>query len=212
MSDLAERIREAAEEVGGLKNLAELIDTPRRTLGSWLQGRKPKPEALKNIALAAGVSLHWLVSGDGDKHETDLGRALRLLEEHSGITRLTPEQELAERDAFEEAFARGMAKLRKSSASISFTETTQSGTQLDLSVMETLARMVTTLHSQARIKLAPEKVTVETARMYNDLLALVPDLTDTEMVEAALPQLQLALKRRLETATAEPGTGKRSAS
>lgn len=65
MTDLPSRIRLAAERAGGLKWLSEEIDVPRKTLGNWLTGTNPKPEALKRIAEATNVSLDWLITGEG---------------------------------------------------------------------------------------------------------------------------------------------------
>lgn len=66
MPDLADRLREAAERIGGLNELSKKVGVPRRTLGNWLSGRTPKPDALRRIADAAGVSLEWLITGQGD--------------------------------------------------------------------------------------------------------------------------------------------------
>lgn len=80
VSALADRIREAARELGSLNQLAEVTGIPRRTLGNWLKGTQPKPDALERIAQKTGVSLEWLVSGDGGKYENALDRAMRILD------------------------------------------------------------------------------------------------------------------------------------
>lgn len=67
MSGIEERIREASELVGGLKALAKATDIPRRTIGNWLIGTRPKPEGLQKIAEVTGVNLNWLITGDGPK-------------------------------------------------------------------------------------------------------------------------------------------------
>jgi len=82
---------------------------------------------------------------------------------------------------------------------------------LDAVLMEKLARIVTSVYRAAGHKLGGEKITVEAAALYNDLVARGVDLKDVELIETILPQLRLELKRRLEQAEAEPGLGKRSA-
>ena len=79
MTDLASRIRIAAAKGGGLKWLSNEIGVPRRTLGNWLAGRNPKPEALRKVAGATGVNLHWLITGEGDQHT----RGARLIVQRS---------------------------------------------------------------------------------------------------------------------------------
>lgn len=67
MAGFEDRLREASELVGGLKALSEKAEVNRRSLGHWLTGVKPKPEALQRIAEVAGVNLNWLITGDGPK-------------------------------------------------------------------------------------------------------------------------------------------------
>ncbi len=111
MSDLAERLKEAAELVGGLNELAKRVDVPRRTLGNWLSGRTPKPEALKRIADATGVSLEWLITGDGRKIEEDPGfsKAMQKLLD----TLPTVQQLEQEKVAAQEAFSLAMESIDK---------------------------------------------------------------------------------------------------
>jgi len=101
VSSLPERIHEAAALVGGLAELARLGGFPRRSLGNWLEGRQPKPAALRKIAEVTGVGLNWLVTGEGSKFESDLGRALRITGD--GV----PDDQMSAEDA-QEAFSRGV--------------------------------------------------------------------------------------------------------
>lgn len=78
-------------------------------------------------------------------------------------------------------------------------------------IFETLARLAEQAHKEAGIKLPAVKLTAEAADLYNQLQSEVTDLNDTEEIEANLPRLKLALKRRLEQAIANPGTGKHEA-
>lgn len=74
-----------------------------------------------------------------------------------------------------------------------------------------LGRIADRLHREAGIKLQPEDVSAEAAKLYNELLRRVGDMTDADEVQAVFPQLEVLLKKRLAEAVAEPGTGKRSA-
>lgn len=67
MQGIADRLREAADLVGGLNALAAKADVNRRSLGNWLTGRQPKPDALRKIAEVSGVSLNWLITGEEPK-------------------------------------------------------------------------------------------------------------------------------------------------
>lgn len=75
MTTLSDRIKEAAAEVGGLNKLAIGVGIPRRTVGHWLEGKQPKPTALEAVAKFTGVSLAWLVSGEGDRKPPDEDRS-----------------------------------------------------------------------------------------------------------------------------------------
>lgn len=79
MSDLADRIRKAADEIGGLNQLAKLTGTPRRTLGYWLEGKQPKPQAIEAIAKATNVDLQWLLTGAGDMRPSAFSVAMQRL-------------------------------------------------------------------------------------------------------------------------------------
>lgn len=82
----------------------------------------------------------------------------------------------------------------------------------DPEVLERLSDRVSAVFKELGQKPPWRRVTRESAVMYNELAKAVPDLTDREMIEAELPRLELQLKRRLQQAADEPGTGKRSVS
>lgn len=84
--------------------------------------------------------------------------------------------------------------------------------QLDLVMVDKLARIVVVEFKNAGQRLPQEKIGVEAARLYNELSTLVSNLSDEEEVAVFLPQVRYALKKRLSEAAREPGTGKRSAS
>lgn len=82
----------------------------------------------------------------------------------------------------------------------------------DYALIEKLARLAERIHKEAGIRLSGEKLAVEAHVLYSELLARVSDLSDQDEIEATLPQLEYALKKRLKEAVAEPGTGKREVS
>lgn len=77
--------------------------------------------------------------------------------------------------------------------------------------MRRIAAIVTSIHHEQNVPISPENVAVEAALLYNELAARASDLADRDEVEATLPQLRYLLKKRLEEANVEPGTGKHSA-
>jgi len=66
MSDFGERIKLAAEKVGGLNQLAKLVGMPRRTLGDVVSGKtEAKISLVNDVARVTGAKVHWLVTGKG---------------------------------------------------------------------------------------------------------------------------------------------------
>lgn len=84
--------------------------------------------------------------------------------------------------------------------------------QFDLVMIDKLSRIVVVEFKNAGQLLPQEKIGVEAAKLYNELLLLVADVRDPEEVEVFLPQVRYSLKKRLSEAAADPGSGKRSAS
>jgi phage repressor protein C with HTH and peptisase S24 domain len=71
---LMARIRRCAQLAGSGEALAQKTAIPRRTLETYLSGRaEPKASRLAAIARAAGVSAHWLVTGEGPAQEPTVG-------------------------------------------------------------------------------------------------------------------------------------------
>ncbi|MBL4800895.1 MAG: helix-turn-helix domain-containing protein [Emcibacter sp.] len=61
-----ERLKEAAQLVGGPDALAKKSGVPRRTLGNYISGdTEPKLGGLTAISEATGTSLEWLARGEG---------------------------------------------------------------------------------------------------------------------------------------------------
>ncbi|PRX06515.1 helix-turn-helix domain-containing protein [Martelella mediterranea] len=68
------RLKEAADEIGGLNRLSTEIGVSRRTVGGWVSGEtEPKVSACIAISDLTGVSVEWLLRGKGQKfeHEND---------------------------------------------------------------------------------------------------------------------------------------------
>ena len=76
---LGERIKDAADRIGGLQKLAPLLsDVSRRTLSDYVSGKsEPKAGTLLEIVEATGVTIQWLVSGIGPVSVADLIREKR---------------------------------------------------------------------------------------------------------------------------------------
>lgn len=63
-----ERIKIAADSVGGLNKLADLIGIPRRTLGDQIALKtEPKLFLIINIQKITGYSVQWLATGEGKR-------------------------------------------------------------------------------------------------------------------------------------------------
>lgn len=73
MSDLGDRIKEAAALIGGLDKLQpHLSDVSRRTLSDYVAGKsEPKASTLMEIVDATGVAITWLMSGHGARAEKE---------------------------------------------------------------------------------------------------------------------------------------------
>lgn len=69
---IADRIRECAKKVGSGNELARLTGIKRRTLEDYMTGAsEPKASALFSIAKISGVTLDWLIAGDGEPNKTE---------------------------------------------------------------------------------------------------------------------------------------------
>ena len=73
-SGFAVRIRKLATFVGGPKRLSERSGLSRAVIGKYLSGKSdPSRERLVKLADAAGVSIRWLATGEGEMSGTDDG-------------------------------------------------------------------------------------------------------------------------------------------
>lgn len=78
MIGLGQRIKLAADRIGGLDHLAPLLtDVSRRTLSDWANDKtEPRATALGEIAKATDVSLNWLFNGGTSTLDGNLERIL----------------------------------------------------------------------------------------------------------------------------------------
>jgi phage repressor protein C with HTH and peptisase S24 domain len=71
VQELAERIRGAVVDGGGLAAVAKRTGIPQRTLSNLTKGQDAKGAQLLAIADATSVSVEWLISGRGAKAQAD---------------------------------------------------------------------------------------------------------------------------------------------
>lgn len=69
------RIREAVESLGlTLKQAAERCEIPYSSMQNWAGGhRDPRPDALITIGSRLGISIDWLLSGEGPMRRAGAG-------------------------------------------------------------------------------------------------------------------------------------------
>ncbi|MEP2705233.1 MAG: helix-turn-helix transcriptional regulator [Roseibium sp.] len=74
METLGQRIKKAAENVGGLEALGNEIGAKRATMFNYASGStEPKVSTLVEIAKVTGTSIEWLAVGQGDAlRQTDI--------------------------------------------------------------------------------------------------------------------------------------------
>lgn len=66
-AEFGQRIARAVELVGGLREAAKYTGTSEDTLANWRDGRaRPSFLGMVGLANAAGVTLAWLATGEGD--------------------------------------------------------------------------------------------------------------------------------------------------
>lgn len=178
---IADRLRIIAAECGGLDELASHSGVARRTLGNYLSGRnEPKLSFLSAISGQYGVSLDWLITGEGvmrpsthDDPPTGVGN----LGEPSA-------------PAYAEA---GQAP------SIPFSE----------ALMAKVTDAIAKLHREMGYKLPDARLGV---LVFQTLAEIGRFAESSEEYDAHLTILMGRMRRKLQSAETEPGTGKRSAS
>lgn len=203
MTDLASRIKIAADRVGGLKWLSERIDVPRRTLGNWLTGTNPKPAALQAIAKVTGVSLDWLMTGEGDPDDDGFAISMRRLQRSNAADIASSEAASAE---FDEVFSR---VLRAAGGYENDAKRREPDTA---PVRRKVLDLVRSAHHAAGITLRQDDLTIIAMDVFATLTQRVRDMNDGSEVDLVLSHLMHNLQRELEDAKSEPGTGKHSAS
>ena len=83
---------------------------------------------------------------------------------------------------------------------------------IDAALFRSVGRLVGRVHSEEGVWLPADALLDEEASAYNALITRADDPSDAAEFEALLPWLEAHLRKRLRTAAAEPGTGKRPAS
>lgn len=96
-AQIGERIKEAADRIGGLQKLAPLLTgVSRRTLSDYVSGKsEPKAKTILEITEATGVTIQWLVSGTGRVSTQDVVRQARQTIDESVLLEI---QELVSRE------------------------------------------------------------------------------------------------------------------
>jgi len=82
--------------------------------------------------------------------------------------------------------------------------------RLDIVLLQRLGDTVEAVFIECKQTAPKRAIMAEAANLYNELLSLVTDIKDERVVDALIPLLRSRLKERV--ASAQPGTGKRSAS
>lgn len=62
--DFIDRLKQAFDN-GSMAEIARRIDVPHATIRNYFQGRLPAPDVLIKIAAETGVSINWLLAGNG---------------------------------------------------------------------------------------------------------------------------------------------------
>ncbi|WP_186386795.1 helix-turn-helix transcriptional regulator [Stappia sp. TSB10P1A] len=83
---------------------------------------------------------------------------------------------------------------------------------IDPALFRQVGRLVARVHKEEGVRLPPDALLGEQADAYNAVITRAEDPADPAELEALLPWLEARLRRRLQTAAAAPGTGKRPAS
>ncbi|MBB3963528.1 helix-turn-helix domain-containing protein [Rhizobium metallidurans] len=196
MSELADRIRIAAKRVGGLNRLAQQIEVPRKTLGNWLAGTSPKPDAVRKIASVSDVSLDWLISGEGDPDEDGYAVLARRTDKKIQ-DQMSPEE-------FSEGLRRGLERLTGSNQ--------PTPAQPSVDVKREVIRAVRQTYDDAAVTAAGDDIALVAMDIFATLTSRVRDIDDESEVRMVLTHLIHHLKHDLREAARNPGHGKREAS
>lgn len=194
MSTLGERIKEAADKVGGLNQLAERTAFARRTIGDWVSGSsEPKAGQIAKIALVTGVSVRWLVLEHGPMLDAPTVHDVLAIG--------------AEKDAAAER-----AFLGPDLEPVEPEHTPSTSAAISATMFREVKRSVKRLNDAAGIHLPDEAIDQEAIKWYNELVAMARGNPDEGKLRLLLPALEYEIGDAIKSAVAEPGTGKHSAS
>lgn len=199
MTDLSHRIRIAAERIGGLKQLSDQLPVPRRTLGNWLSGRSPKPEALRKIASLTDVSLDWLLTGEGEADEDGIAVLLRRAERQRVVDETAAKE-------FSEGLAKGLARIEARRLAGDHQELAST-----IEVRRRVMRAVRQSYRSVGVTAAGDDIALVSMEVFAALSSRVRNIHDTSEVEKALAHILHNLRQDLLKSHESPGTGKRSA-
>ncbi|XHC12327.1 helix-turn-helix domain-containing protein [Labrenzia sp. ac12] len=166
-TELAKRLKllRKKSDTGDQKSFATALGVSQSALSNYEIGvREPTAAALTAYARVTGVSLDWLLTGEGPMF-ADPGKM--------------PDQ--------------------------------RSLRSIDPVVIGEIGRMILRIYKEEEVRLPPIVLLSEQARSYNALVERAEDPGDTDELLALLPWLEARLRRTLNAAVAEPGTGKHQA-
>ncbi|WP_097176415.1 helix-turn-helix domain-containing protein [Stappia indica] len=162
---LGRRLRDIRKALGDQDraDFAARLGLNKSTLANYERGEAEPPASALSAYARLGVSLEWLVSGEGEMFANP------------------PKAPLLEARRIEPALFRQVG------------------------------RLVARIHKEEGVRLPPDAALDEQAEAYNALMARAEDPSDAAELESLLPWLESRLRKKLQAAAAEPGTGKRQA-
>jgi hypothetical protein len=164
---LRDRIKKAADLVGGVDPLVELSGLKRRTLYDYISGKtEPKISAIVEISKHTGANVEWLATGEG-------------------VMCLAPPLETS-------------VQISAHSA-------------INAALFKQIGKLVTRVHKEENVKLPSEALIYEIAARYNDVMAEVKNPQDTDELKLIIQLMEHRMRKQLQTAANEPGSGKHSA-
>ncbi len=184
------------------------VGISERTFGDYERGDSlPDAETLNKLAKYRNINLNWLITGEGEMFgSSDLRKkfAKEFNLDEQKIAHLT-DDEVIERCLRGEEAKFTQSPIFVQARPALATKTTN---KIDPTLFETIAKKIFEEHQKHGLKLAPIVLTVETAKIYNNIASRVVDMNDKAAVEAMIPVVIKELGEQLKEAETDPGTGK----